>query len=378
MEVPMIPPRLRPCLVLLAAATLAACATPAAAPTPTSPADSPPLDGAATPGADSPFAGQTLRVMTHDSFAVTEDLLRAFEASTGAKVQILESGDTGSALNKAILAREAPLADVFYGVDNTFLSRALEEGIFEPYDAPALAEIPPEFQLDPEKRALPVDHADICLNYDKRWFTDKGLDPPGSLADLVDPQYKGQLALPNPALSSPGLGFLLTTIAEYGEAGYLDYWRELMANDALVVNDWETAYNTEFSGGPGQGSRPIVVSYASSPAFEVLYGSGVTEPNTAAVVADGTCFRQVETVGILLGTKARPLAEKFVDFMLSPPFQADMPSQMFVFPVRPGVQLDPVFTRFLSEPTKLAEISAEAIAAGREQWLKDWTEAVLR
>jgi thiamine transport system substrate-binding protein len=362
---------------LALATTVAACAAPAAPSTaPVTGTASP--SAASSPAAAQPFAGQTLKVMTHDSFAVTDDLLKAFEASTGAKVQVLKSGDTGGALNKAILAREAPLADVFYGVDNTFLSRALAENIFEPYDAPALAGIPPAYQLDPQHRVLPVDYADVCLNYDQRWFADKGLPPPGSLADLVDPKYKGLLVVQNPALSSPGLAFLLTTVAAYGEDGYLPYWKKLMANDTLVANDWETAYNSEFSGGSGHGARPIVVSYSSSPAFEVLYGQGVTTPNTAAVVADGACFRQVETVGILAGTKLRPLAERFVDFMLSAPFQADMPAQMFVFPVVPDVPLDPVFTKFLAQPTHTAELAPAAIAAGRERWLKAWTEAVLR
>ena len=62
--------------------------------------------------------------MTHDSFAVSEEVVQVFEQENGVKVTFLASGDTGAALNKAILTRDAPLADVFYGVDNTFLSRA--------------------------------------------------------------------------------------------------------------------------------------------------------------------------------------------------------------------------------------------------------------
>jgi thiamine transport system substrate-binding protein len=332
---------------------------------------------AGTPG-PGPFAGRTLEVMTHDSFAVSDAVLDAFQRETGARVQVLESGDAGSMLNKAILAKGAPLADVLYGVDNSFLSRALAEDIFEPYAPAALFWLPAELWQDPAQGAVPIDYADVCLNVDTAWFAEHGLAPPGDLDDLTDPAYRELLVVQNPAMSSPGMAFLLTTVAHAGEAGYLDYWRRLMANGTEIVNDWETAYNVSFSGGPGQGTRPIVVSYSSSPAFEVLYGEDVTEPGTAAVTADGSCFRQVEYAGILAGTAERELAERWIDFMLSPAFQADMPAQMFVFPVLPGVELGEVFDRFLVEPEVPAALPPEAIAAGRERWLRAWTEAILR
>ncbi len=322
---------------------------------------------------------RVLTVMTHDSFAVSEDVIRAFESENQIKVQFLKAGDTGTALNKAILSVDNPLADVFYGIDNTFLSRALDEGIFESYASPALAGIPDEFKLDPQNRALPVDYGDVCLNFDKGYFEEKGISPPQSLEDLVKPEYKSLLVVQNPATSSPGLAFLLATIGHFGEDGYLDYWSELVDNDVKVVNDWDSAYNSEFSGSAGRGSRPIVVSYDSSPAFEVIYAETPPEtPPTAAVVGDETCFRQIELVGILKGTKNRDLAEKWIDFMLSTTFQEDMPMQMFVFPVNPNAGLDEVFTKHLSLPEKTAVVSPELIAQKREQWLKDWTETVLR
>ena len=117
----------------------------------------------------------TLTVMTHDSFAASEAVIAAFESANNVKISFVKSGDAGAALNKAILSKDAPLADVFYGVDNTFLSRALDAGIFEPYNAPALDSVPAEFKLDPENRALPVDYGDVCINYDKAWFAEKAL-----------------------------------------------------------------------------------------------------------------------------------------------------------------------------------------------------------
>jgi thiamine transport system substrate-binding protein len=318
-----------------------------------------------------------LTVMTHDSFAASEAVIQAFEAQYDAKVKFLSAGDAGSALNKAILSKDNPLADVFYGVDNTFLSRALDEGIFQAYASPLLDKIPAEFKLDAQNRALPVDYGDVCLNYDKAYFDQKGITPPQSLEDLVKPEYESLLVVENPATSSPGLAFLLATIGHFGTDGYLKFWQGLRANQVRVVDGWDTAYNTEFSAYGG--TRPIVVSYASSPPFEVIYSDPpMSEPSTAVVTADGSCFRQVEFVGILKGTKHRDLAQKWVDFMLSVQFQEDMPLQMYVFPVNEAAKLSDQFVKFLAEPANPAVVAPAEIAANREKWIQAWMEAVLR
>jgi thiamine transport system substrate-binding protein len=318
-----------------------------------------------------------LAVMTHDSFAISEEVKEAFEKENNATVQFLKAGDAGTALNKAILAKDAPLADVFYGVDNTFLSRALEEDIFETYNTPSLANIPDEFELDSEHRALPVDFGDVCINYDKTYFTDKEIAPPQNLEDLLKPEYKSALVVENPATSSPGLAFLLATIGHFGENEYLDYWQGLVQNDVLVVNDWEIAYYTEFS--RWGGTRPLVVSYGSSPPVEVIFAEQpMDEPVTGVIVGDGSCFRQIEFAGILRGTQNRPLAEKWIDFMLSETFQEDIPLQMFVFPVNQNAQLDETFEKFLDVPEQPAFVSPQDIAKNREIWIREWTETVLR
>jgi len=324
-----------------------------------------------------PPGPRTLTIMTHDSFAASEDVIATFEQQHNAKVEILLSGDAGSAVNKAALSKDAPLADVFYGVDNTFLSRALDEGIFEPYASPLLADIPDEFELDPEHRALPVDFGDVCINYEIAYFEENSLPIPASLADLLKPEYKGLLTVENPATSSPGLAFLFATIGHFGADGYLDFWRGLVENEVSVINDWETAYYTEFSqwGGPD----PLVVSYGSSPPFEVIFAeTPVAEPPTGAITADGTCFRQIEFVGILAGTQNRDLAEKWVDFMLSPAFQEDIPLNMFVFPVNENAQLDETFVKYLTLPANPILLDPAEIAANREKWIQEWTDTVLR
>lgn len=326
-----------------------------------------------------PSGPRTLTVMTHDSFAVSEDLVRQFEAQNNVSVVFLKSGDAGTALNKAILSKDAPLADVLYGVDNTFLSRALEADLFEPYNAPALASIPADFKLDVQNRALPVDFGDVCINYDARWFEQSGLPLPQSLNDLTLPAYKGLLVVENPATSSPGLAFLLATVVAFGEDGFAEYWAALRANDVKVVDGWETAYYTEFSGSSGAGPRPMVVSYASSPAAEMIFADPrPAAPPTASLTAPGMCFRQIEFVGILRGTPNRDLAQKWVDFMLAVPFQGDVPLQMFVYPVNPAAQLPQDFMDYAPIVAEPATLDPALIAANREAWIAAWTETVLR
>ncbi len=324
-----------------------------------------------------PAGPRTLTVMGHDSVAVSEEVIATFEAQNDVEVRFLKAGDAGTALNQAILSKEQPLGDVLYGVDNTFLSRALDEGIFEPYNSPVLSRIPEIFKLDPQNRALPVDYGDVCLNYDKAFFEDRDLAPPRNLEDLLRPEYMGLLAVQNPATSSPGLAFLLATVGRFGETGYLEYWAGLVENDVLVVSDWETAYYSEFT--PYGGQRPIVVSYGSSPPFEVYFAEEPPqEAPTGVVSADESCFRQIEFVGILTGTQNRDLAEKWIDFMLSTTFQEDMPLNMYVFPVNPAAQLPEVFEEHLVVPDRTAQVDAASIAANRETWIQNWRETTLR
>ncbi|GAB4149811.1 MAG: thiamine ABC transporter substrate-binding protein [Candidatus Promineifilaceae bacterium] len=317
-----------------------------------------------------------LTVMTHDSFAISEATLQQFEQAHNVTVELLPAGDAGAALNQAILAKDAPLADLFFGVDNTFMGRALAAGIFIPYRSPALENVPEALQLDPTYHLTPIDYGDVCLNYDVAWFQEKALEPPANLDALIDPAYRGLLVVQNPATSSPGLAFLLATIAAYGPDGYLDYWRQLRANDVLVTAGWQDAYYGHFTAA-SDGDRPIVVSYASSPAAEVFYGELATAP-TASVTAANACFRQVEFVGILQGSQQPELAQQFVDFMLSQPFQEDIPLNMFVYPALEGVTLPEVFVRWAQQPAATATLPPAEIDANREQWIEAWTEVVLR
>ena len=317
-------------------------------------------------------------LVTHDSFAISKPVRRAFERETGLTLRVLQSGDAGEALNRALLTAGAPEGDVFFGVDNSLLSRAVEEDLFESYASPQLEHVAPRYVLDDEHRVTPVDHGEVCLNLDRGWFASRGVAPPLSFDDLLEARYRGLLVVENPATSSPGLAFLLATIARYGEGGWQGYWRRLRANDVLVVDGWEEAYTARFSGSSGsKGKRPIVVSYASSPPAEVIFaGKPLREAPTAVV--ESTCFRQVELAGVLRGARNEEGARKLIDFMLSPAFQRDVPLSMFVFPVREDVPLPPEFVKWAVVPQRPLELSPAEIGRNRDRWIREWTDVVLR
>ncbi|MBU8552189.1 thiamine ABC transporter substrate-binding protein [Streptomyces sp. Babs14] len=324
---------------------------------------------------------KSVTLVSHNSWAVSKDVIAAFEKSSGYKVRVLEDGDAGQAVNKAVLTKDNPQGDVFFGVDNTLLSRALDNGLFQPYEAKGLDRVDAAYRTDTDHRVTPVDTGDICVNYDKAYFSEHKLTPPDSFDDLIEPEYKDLLVTENAAGSSPGLGFLLGTAAEYGDDGWQDYWKKLKANGVKVVDSWEQAYNEEFSGSSGgkkaKGDRPLVVSYASSPPAEVIYAD--PQPATAPTgVAQGTCFRQVEYAGLLSNARNPEGGKALLDFMLSKQFQEDLPLNMFVYPVREDAAIPEAFRKFGPPAEKPRTMDPAKIADNRDQWVKSWTSLVVR
>jgi len=324
-----------------------------------------------------PVRGQTVTLLTHDAFAVSKSVLAAFTAETGIKVKVLKGGDAGAELNQAILTKGNPIADAMYGTDNTFLSRGLDAGIFEPWTAAGLDQVPKPFQLDPTHRATPIDSGYVCVNYDETWFKKHQLPAPKVLADLTNPRYRGLTVVENPATSSTGLVFLLSTVARFGDPGWQTYWKQLRANDVLVDASWDQAYNGSFTDGGGNGKRPVVVSYASSPPADVVYSNPKKSAPTVGVVTDG-CFLQVEFAGILQGTHHREAAGKLIDYLLSLRFQEDMPLQMYVYPTRVDATLPPVFQRFAVIPKHPLSLAPTTISSHRDAWIDEWTRLVVR
>jgi len=314
-------------------------------------------------------------LMTHGSFAVSDGVLEAFTDQTGITVNVLQSADAGAMVSQAILTKDNPVADVLYGIDNTFLSRAIDEDLFVPHSAAAIETVPRGLRVESDM-VTPIDFGDVCLNLDPDGLSALGLETPDQLVDLADAAYGGTLVVEDPTTSSPGLAFLLATIATFGEDGaypWQAYWQDLVTNDVRIVPGWDQAYYGEFSGGSGEGDRPIVVSYATSPVAEVYFGDLDTAPTT--VLEDG-CFRQIEYAGILNGTKAEQAAGQLVDFLLERTFQEDMPLNMFVFPANADTPLPDVFVDYAVIPTDSRVMEPAWIDENRERWLAEWATVV--
>jgi thiamine transport system substrate-binding protein len=326
------------------------------------------LAGCASPAASS----NTVTVVTHDSFAVPNDVLAAFEASSGLKVTFVEPGDAGTLVNQLILTKDAPLGDAVYGIDNSFASRAIDEGIFTDYtsSAPA-ATAAAAYAIQGSSALTPIDYSDVCINVDHRYFASRSIPEPVTLDDLTKPAYKGLLSVENPSTSSPGLAFLLATVAAYGDA-WPDYWKKLRANGLRVTASWTDSYYTDFSGPSSGGTYPLVLSYASSPPDEVDV-DGVAR--TGALL--DTCFRQVEYAGVLKGAKNPAAAKKVIDWMLSDSFQAALPENMYVYPVSTSVTVPPAWLANAPLSPRPYTLDPTTITKNRDAYIRTWTSVVL-
>ena len=325
-------------------------------------------------GLPSAQAAGELRVLVHGSFALPKPLLAQFEADAGVKLAIVKGGDAGEMLNRLILTRARPIADVVYGIDNTLLLRARAAGVLDPYDGPAARRVSTA-ALSAE--VVPVDYGYVTLNYDRAWFAKHPAVPlPTSLDDLARPAWRNLLVVQNPATSSPGLAFLLATIAGLGEEAAFDWWARMRSNGVKVAKGWSEAYYTEFT--RGGGTRPLVVSYASSPAAEVFYSKdALAEAPTGSLQLQGGVFRQVEGVALVRGGGQRAAAGRFIEFLRSAPVQEALQTSMWMSPVEPGTPKAEVW-RHAAEPAGHHTPSPQAIADKGEAWVARWTRTVLK
>ncbi|MXR36754.1 thiamine ABC transporter substrate-binding protein [Craterilacuibacter sinensis] len=314
-----------------------------------------------------------LRVLTHSSFSLPKARLAAFEQQSGVKLSLIKGGDAGEMLNKLILTRANPIADVVYGVDNTLLAKASAAGVIAPYSGAALKH---KARYALGEGVVSTDYGYVTLNYDKAWFAKNKLALPASLQDLTKPEYAKLLVVQNPSTSSPGYAFMLATIAGMGEAQAFDWWAKLRGNGVKVAKGWSEAYYTDFSRNGGE--RPLVVSYATSPAAEVFYSKDkISTAPTGNLFLKGGVFRQVEGVALVKGGKEGEAAAKFVEFMRSPEVQAELQTTMWMYPVVEGSTTAPVFAH-AAEPGFAAEMAPATIAAKGGAWLKRWNKVVLR
>jgi thiamine transport system substrate-binding protein len=330
---------------------------------------------ASDPSTSSGAAPVTVTLVTHDSFDVSKPVLQAFEDRTGITVEVVTVGDAGQLANRLILAAGNPEGDVAFGIDNSQLADVVGNGVFAPYTSPALADVPQRYQLDATHEVTPIDHGDVCVNDDLAAYG-AGTPPPVTLDDLADPAYRGQLVVENPATSSPGLAFLLATVAAYGDPGFEDYWRRLRDNDVTVVDGWERAYYGEFSGaGGGEGTHPLVVSYATDPAAEVYFAEQPVREAPIGVLTQ-TCYGQIEFAGVLDGTDHEDAARQVVDWLLSQPFQEDIPLRMFVYPVSTAASVPAVFSRYAAVVDDPWSVAPQDVAAHRADWVERWASVM--
>ncbi|SDP41486.1 thiamine transport system substrate-binding protein [Rhodoferax sp. OV413] len=312
-----------------------------------------------------------LRVLVHSSFSLPKPLLAKFEAEAGIKLSLIKAGDAGEMLNKLILTRAQPIADVVFGLDNALVAKAQAAKVLEPIK---FAEGSPIAQVGGS--VVPVDYGFVTLNFDKASFAKSGLALPKSMDELAQPAYRNLLVVPNPATSSPGYQFLLATIAGMGEEKAFDWWARMRANGVKVVKGWSEAYYTEFS--RNGGTRPLVVSYATSPAAEVFYSKEkISESPTANLFLKGGVFRQIEGVALVAGGGQRDAAHLFIRFMRSGAAQEALQTSMWMYPVEAHTPLAEVM-KHATEPTAYESLPAETIADKGTAWVARWTQVVLK
>ncbi len=317
-----------------------------------------------------------LRLLTHDSFELPPELLKRFEAEAGVQLQIVKGGDAGEMLNRLILTRRKPLADLVFGIDNALLPRALDAGVLDAYDGPAARRAS---AVPLEGGVVPVDFGFVALNIDRAWFASRNRALPTSLQELAQPAWRNLMVVQSPATSSPGQAFLQATIAGLGEEAAFDWWARMRANGVKVVRGWTEAYYTEFT--RNGGTRPIVVSYAGSPAAEVFFADKPLETSpTASLFLPGGVFRQVEGVALVKGGNpaVREAAGRFIEFLRSAPVQQALQTTMWMYPAEADAPLVEVMRRHAPRPDRFDNPPpAQALARARA-WQERWTRVVLK
>ena len=314
-----------------------------------------------------------LRVVVHNSFSLPKPLLAQFEQQAGVKLSIIKGGDAGEMLNKLILTRAHPIADVVFGLDNTLLAKAQAAGVIAPYAGPAQQRAA---AASLSGGVVAVDYGFVTINYDKTAFAKSGLALPKSLADLTLPAYRDLLVVQNPATSSLGHAFLIATVSSMGEEAAFDWWAKMRANGVKVAKGWSEAYYTEFS--KNGGTRPLVVSYSTSPAAEVFYSKEkITESPTGNLFLKGGVFRQIEGVALIKGGAQTESAGRFVEFLRSLAVQEALQTTMWMFPAESGVARPDVM-RHAAETTVFEAPRSETIANKGPDWVSRWTKVVLK
>lgn len=307
-----------------------------------------------------------LVIYAYDSF-VSEwgpagKVIPKFEELYGVKVSLLSAGDAGQVLSRAIFERDDPQADILVGIDNNLLTRALEADLLLPYRSANLSLIPKELIFDPSHHVTPFDYGYFAFVADSQVLDDL----PADLEELTGPRFRDKIILEDPRTSSPGFGFLLWTIAVYGEH-YLAYWERLKPNLLTITDGWDSAYGMFTSG-----EAPLVLSYTTSPAYHVEFEQ--THRFQALIFPEGN-YLQIEGMGIVRGAKHLDLAKKFIDFILTEDFQEEIPLTNWMYPVNPAAALPDSFD-YAPRPETGLSLEPRVISENQELWLRSWAELI--
>lgn len=310
-----------------------------------------------------------LKVYCYDSFSSEwgpgPAIAEAFFEQTGISVEYHAPGDAVTVLNQLILEKGKSSADVVIGLDNSLLSRTLDAGILEPYKSPGLSEVPEELIFDKSYTMTPFDYGHFAICYDSEILP----VPPGSLEDLTSEQYADSLVLMDPRTSSPGLGFLLWTVAAYGD-NWVDYWNRLKPSILTVTDGWSQGY-TLFTAG----EAPMVLSYGTSPVYHSEYEG--TNRYRAAEFSDGHVV-QIEGMGISTGTENREAAEAFIDFMLTEEAQRSVAMSNIMLPVNANLELPESFGIAMVPGRTISGFEGAPDSNEIEELIDLWTEVFSR
>ncbi|MBG56525.1 MAG: thiamine ABC transporter substrate-binding protein [Deltaproteobacteria bacterium] len=312
-------------------------------------------------------SARDLTIYTYESFnsewGPGPVVFKSFEEQCECKIKVVTHGDSGTVLNRSILEKGNPNADILLGLNNSEIEKSFNHKLWIPYRSKLLDQVPKELDLDKKNRVTPFDYGYISFVYDSQ----KIKNPPRSLEDLLDQKYKRKIVIQNPKTSSPGLSMLHWTIAVFGEDEYLDYWKKLQKNLLSVTDGWSAAYGM-FT----KGEVPIVLSYVTSPAYHLEYEK--TKRYKAALFKEGH-YRQIEFAGILKGTEKIKMAQDFIDFMLSEKFQSVIPLTNWMYPVIRHQPLPDSF-QIAPEPEVVPELNSSLVYKQNKKWLKAWSRAM--
>lgn len=222
-----------------------------------------------------------------------------------------------------------------------------------------------EYYFDPHDRAVPVFRSHCGVVYDGR-----NVPEPETFDDLLDDQYEGQIALSNPQDSTTGLLFLLWSIDQFGEDGYLDYWSDLMDNDVRVLNSWGDVY-TQFE----EEEVPVVVSYTNDRVYASRFGNDLDKHRVSTLNDQG--YANMAGMARFADSTDDDLAHEFMDFILEPETQATIAERNVTGPVNEETELPEAYAEYAIQPDETVFFGYDDLQGNLTGWLDEWEREVV-